>query len=68
MPNQTSGVILQGREVTGCIEPFCFSYRYSVIFTYKHNCTDFIYWLFIQHYYMFWLSTRCVPDVDNRKL
>ena len=43
MPTQTSGLILQEREVTGRIEPLCVSYRYSVIFTYKHNCTDLIF-------------------------
>lgn len=58
-------VILQEREVIGGIEPLCVSYRYSVIYTYKHNRTDLIYWIFIQHYYTFRLSARCLPDVDS---
>ena len=62
---QTSGVILQEGKVTGDIELLCVSYRYSVLFIYKHNRTDLIYWPFIQHYYTFRLSTRCIPDVDN---
>jgi hypothetical protein len=68
MRTQTSGVILQEREVIGGIEPLFVSYRYSVTFTYKHNTTNLIYWLFIQHYYTFPLSTQCLPDVDSRKL
>jgi hypothetical protein len=43
MPTQRSRVILQERDVIGGIEPLCVSYRYSVIFTYKHNRTDLIY-------------------------